>query len=379
MALQNNLRVQVDKPVWEWARFAPAVSSSLSCSCAADNSSYNVVSGRYVYYLIAAAQFWRYDTWTDTYQQLTSPQITLTTASSMRFMGSLGYRSRVISAPTNNQLQVAGYNGKTLVGFDIKITSGTGIGQRRVITSAADPVIADTGTPTAVSATTITDSTKTWTINQWVGYQIRITHGTGIGQVRKILRNDATSITFIDVAKYAEELDCNAPLVTALSVAAGSQSLYAIESHVLTMDTNWVVNPDSTSKFVVTSGSIMLMTLLGSAPFYVMQQYDITTDTWYIRNCSSGLLPSAASDIEIERLGENTTVFQKGIVTSSTSTTLVDSSANFLSGSPSLIGRFARIYSGNYSKYIFIAFYLLFSNKKSIDFPVLTSTSKATL
>jgi len=52
-----------------------------------------------------------------------------------------------------------------------------------------------TGTATAGAASTITNSIKTWTVNQWANYQIRITAGTGIGQVRTIASNTATVIT----------------------------------------------------------------------------------------------------------------------------------------------------------------------------------------
>jgi hypothetical protein len=345
MALQNNLRVQVDKPVWEWNRFAPAVSSALSCTCAADNSNFNTVAGRYLYYLIGTGAFWRYDTWSDSYQQLTSPPTAPVTASSMRFAGSLGYKARVISIPSSTTMQIAGYNGKALIGFDVKIVGGTGIGQRRQIVAVDDPVVADSGVPTAVAAGSITDTTKAWTINQWVGYQVRITHGVGVGQVRKILYNDATSITFLNTAKYSEELDCNPPLSVALSVAAGSQSLYAIESHVATIDSAWSITPDTTSRILVQSGSIFLMSGAAAAPFYTLQQYDVASDTWYIKNATANLLPAAFSDLTLERQTENSTVFEHSTATGGTATSLIDTTQNFLTG-PSLVGKYLRIYSG---------------------------------
>ena len=36
------------------------------------------------------------------------------------------------------------------------------------------------GTATSATATTLTCSSKTYTINNWVNYQVRITGGTGI-------------------------------------------------------------------------------------------------------------------------------------------------------------------------------------------------------
>jgi hypothetical protein len=68
----NTLVKQVDMPVWEWCRFAPAVSSAVSSTCSADNPDFlQTEHGRYVYYLISSTQFVRYDTWTDMYQLLT--------------------------------------------------------------------------------------------------------------------------------------------------------------------------------------------------------------------------------------------------------------------------------------------------------------------
>jgi hypothetical protein len=52
-----------------------------------------------------------------------------------------------------------------------------------------------TGTATAGGASTLTNSAKTWTTNQWSNYQIRITGGTGAGQIRTIASNTGTVIT----------------------------------------------------------------------------------------------------------------------------------------------------------------------------------------
>lgn len=54
----------------------------------------------------------------------------------------------------------------------------------------------DTGTATSGSATTLVVSTATWTASQWVNYQVRITAGTGRGQIRVITANTGTTLTF---------------------------------------------------------------------------------------------------------------------------------------------------------------------------------------
>lgn len=52
-----------------------------------------------------------------------------------------------------------------------------------------------TGTATSGGASTITNTGKNWSTNQWANYQIRITGGTGAGQIRSISSNTATAIT----------------------------------------------------------------------------------------------------------------------------------------------------------------------------------------
>lgn len=52
-----------------------------------------------------------------------------------------------------------------------------------------------TGTATSATGTTLVNSGKTWTVNQWANAQVRITAGTGAGQVRSITSNTATALT----------------------------------------------------------------------------------------------------------------------------------------------------------------------------------------
>jgi hypothetical protein len=52
-----------------------------------------------------------------------------------------------------------------------------------------------TGTATAGGASTLTNSAKTWTVNQWANSQVRIVSGTGAGQIRTIASNTATALT----------------------------------------------------------------------------------------------------------------------------------------------------------------------------------------
>lgn len=55
-----------------------------------------------------------------------------------------------------------------------------------------------TGTATAGAATTLTDSGKSWTVNEHVGREVWIASGTGVGQARTITSNTATQLTVSD-------------------------------------------------------------------------------------------------------------------------------------------------------------------------------------
>lgn len=68
MPVTINLQRQVDLPVWQYVRYAPA-------TAAAGNAMVTDLRGthRYIYAIYSVASFWRYDTITDTWQQLASP------------------------------------------------------------------------------------------------------------------------------------------------------------------------------------------------------------------------------------------------------------------------------------------------------------------
>lgn len=51
------------------------------------------------------------------------------------------------------------------------------------------------GVATSGSATTLVNSAKNWTANQWTNYQLRIVSGTGAGQIRTIASNTSTTLT----------------------------------------------------------------------------------------------------------------------------------------------------------------------------------------
>jgi len=51
------------------------------------------------------------------------------------------------------------------------------------------------GRATSGSATTVVNSAATWTVNQWTNFQVRIVSGTGAGQIRVVVSNTGTTLT----------------------------------------------------------------------------------------------------------------------------------------------------------------------------------------
>lgn len=339
----NRLTKQVDLPVWEWTRPLPvAATAGLSSSCVADFPQFNDTSGRYVYMLLNATNFWRYDTISDTFLQLASPGITPSTATNMRFAGAQGYYGRVIAAGSNT-IQTGLPFGRQAIGYRIRIISGRGAGQERLITDVSDPVIADFGGASIAAATSLTDSAKNWgsigttnNFNNWVGYVVRTVGGAGAtaaGLVRKILYNNATVLTIADANLYAYDPWC-LPMST-LAGTAGWQgpqggTLYQIESSTITVDTAWNVQPDSTSRYVIQSGGIWLSSGASVANGgMTLQYYSILEDIWYAKSVNNGMVPVLLTDNTLERITENSTLWYTGKATSGNTTSLTDSTANW--------------------------------------------------
>jgi hypothetical protein len=355
MAIINNNKLAIDLPVWEPLRAAQGGNSSaISTSCAALNPVMHINFGRYIYYINAATSFWKYDTWTDTYIQLASPPIPPTTFSTMRFLMSAGIEGFVLGA-TNNTLYVPANFGKAYVGYDVSIVSGTGAGQRRTILDVSDAIVEDIAIATTVTNTlgdiTLTDTAKNWGVNRWLGYQARVIQGAGSTQVRRIIGNSANQLIFGSTLYAAyEPFAIPSVFSPAIAATAGVQTIVSIEANNVTLNFPWSIVPDSSSRFKIEGGAIVLASSQATSN-YSVQQYDAISDTWYVRTSLTNFIRSAGTDASLERTGDQATVWERGIVTqTSTTSSLIDSSKSWNVNqwaSSSLSGSYyVRIWSG---------------------------------
>jgi hypothetical protein len=96
-----------------------------------------------------------------------------------------------------------------------------------------------TGTATAGASTTLTNTGKSWTTNQWANSQLRITAGTGAGQIRTVASNTAT---------------------------------------VLTVSAAWTTTPDATSQYSL-EGNDDFVYLMGNNAV-TMYRFSLSGNTW---------------------------------------------------------------------------------------------------
>lgn len=114
----------------------------------------------------------------------------------------------------------------------------------RLVSTPGDDAFA-TGTATSATTTTLVNSAKNWTASQWINYQVRIVSGTGIGQIRTITANTATTLTVA----------------------------------------TWTTTPDATSVYEITGNDDYLY-LLGNAAI-TLYRYSISGNSWVTMSPSS--------------------------------------------------------------------------------------------
>lgn len=336
--INNNKPIDV-KQMWQKMEDFPLASSAISAMTAVEDG-----ASRYMYYLVGSA-FYRYDAYANNTQKLASPLVTPTNFASLRYSKFGGTIGKVISAPTTTSIRLGGLNAGLYNGYKIRITSGAGIGQVRIINASAEPVKYDQGLATVASTTSIGDSTKKWKVNQWVGYTVRLTYSTGMTQVREILYNDTTTLYISDTNYQAIDSFNNTPFTVAPVTTAGAQTHFVIEAQDLTMDSAWTATPDYSSRFKIESGGLFLFTSQAAAPFASIQYYDEIADVWVNKTFPTNLILSAfATDGSIERTGEIGGVFSTGTATSGSAYILTNTGATMI---PDLYNNFrVRISAG---------------------------------
>jgi hypothetical protein len=304
MAVTNLLKPQVDLPVFEWMRFAPVANSTGVCTTISSD-------GRYIYYLIPGAgpTFYRYDTYTDSWQELQGPVSNVLSTASIQYSVK-GNRGPVLSA-TSTTLKIAGIDNKSMVGMTVNIVGGKGAGQSRTITAVSDLIIHDSGVASSIASSNnvygIIDNTKKWRVNQWVGYSLRPVMNTGTGNLRKIIYNSTTGAYNTDPG-YQLVDPWNGPAVWASTgisnfpTATAPATQYQIESIDLTIDSPWTELPDSSSVFEIQSGTVWL-SVSSTIGFGIMYCYDVLTNVWYFKaTMHTHINSSLATDISAARV-----------------------------------------------------------------------------
>jgi hypothetical protein len=109
-----------------------------------------------------------------------------------------------------------------------------------------------TGTATSATGTTLVNTAKAWTTNQWTNYQVRIVSGTGAGQIRTISSNTGTTLTV----------------------------------------PTWTTTPDNTSVYSI-EGNDDFIYMAGQADAK-LYRYSISTNTWTVL-LASGMINTQGS------------------------------------------------------------------------------------
>ena len=320
MAITNNLKKQIDQPVWEWMRFALTTFNSAAAGFATAIDG----SDRYIYYQQPSI-FQRYDTWSDTWASLNPPTYFATgTIAAMAYSKSQGNRGKVLAGGSST-ITIPGLAAPSkLIGQKIRITSGTGAEQTRTISAASDVISLDSGVQLSGSVNSLGDTTKRWQINQWVGYTCRIITSTNATLQRTIIYNDTNTLYFYDVNLAQYDPWDNQGFPTAFTAA--TYSTYEICTQTVTVSSPFTTSPTTDSRFMIQTGVIWLMSSSGSTPFFTWQMYDVLTDVWYQKTTPQNFfVGSLGVEVAITPLDEVENAYVSKTATAGTTRTLTDS------------------------------------------------------
>jgi hypothetical protein len=305
-----------------------------------------------MYWVGFSANFYRYDTKMDTWQQLQSPSVSPSVASSLKYMSEYGYEGNVLSTPSSSSIEIPSLQGQVFNGYKLRIINGAGAGYEGTITASTENKIWDQGIALSTPSGGVMDTTKKWQVNQWVGYSVRLVYNTGASQIRKVIFNNENSLYFSLDTYQAVDPSNNTPFNAQAPYAqpvatAGLQATFYIESTVVSLDTPFTVSPNETSSFMIESGGIMYFTSNTTAPWSNMQYYDILSDAWATRTSLGGLLTAAFStDFAIERTSKLTgAIYSAETVTSATTKTIYFSGGSYTTND--LNNKIVKITSGS--------------------------------
>jgi hypothetical protein len=158
-----------------------------------------------------------------------------------------------------------------------------------------------TGTATSATGTTLVNSAKTWTTNQWTNYQVRIVSGTGAGQIRTISSNTGTTLTVptwttTPDATSVYEISGNDDFIYYIGNGAVAMYRYSISGNswstlsptaaragapVAGMSAHWIygeTNTEWTDESVIINGRRIYSFRGGGAA--TLDYYDIALNTW---------------------------------------------------------------------------------------------------
>lgn len=322
MPTNNNLPF-VDLPFFELCSQSPAATTAVSGVVIPDGA------GDDFMYVMIGSVFYLYDMRFDTWQQLTTPPTAPATCLAMAYTKRRGFHAHVLAA-TSTTVTLPYLPGNVLSGEDFEILQGVGLGQTRTLTYVSDTTH-DEGVITAVSTSSLTDSTKKWRVNQWAGYMVGVTFGTNATQYKKILYNNENTLTIADVNLQPHNpwdnqvFVANAPYAVPVTTA-GSQAHYQIMSTTYSVPA-WDTVPDYTTYGTALTGGIYLVSAGSTSAFITLQYYDIAHASWQTKTVPNSGLSTAAlgTDVSIERTGRVGGIAVTGTATSATARTLVDS------------------------------------------------------
>lgn len=192
-------------------------------------------------------------------------------------------------------------NSQVLIGKQIEITTGTGLGEKRTITGVSGINILDSGIATSAALDRIADTTKRYEINQFIGYSVRLVFGNGITQTRRILYNDANTLYFYDI--NSQQLD---PWNNTVMSAVAPYALPAVGTayYIESCDVSWITPIpaiDTSTSYFINTGGVWLISATAAAPWSSFQFYDNLTDTWATKTALGGqLLAALGTDFSLE-------------------------------------------------------------------------------